>query len=79
MTFLAILIQRTLSETMGVQLSLSLKTLEKLYRCIKQLGGVTVIRRNSTLKNIDCIQTDGRFREVLGELSFFSVNDLTVF
>lgn len=39
MTFLAILIQRTLSETMGVQLSLSLKTLEKLYRCIKQLGG----------------------------------------
>ena len=68
MTFLAILIQRTLSETMGVQLSLSLKTLEKLYRCIKQLGGVTVIRRNSTLKNIDCIQTDGRFREVLGEL-----------
>ena len=54
-------------KAMGVQLSLSLKTLEKLYRCIKQLGG-TVIRRNSTLKKIDCIQTDERFRNVLGEL-----------
>ena len=58
-------------KTMGVQPSLSLKALEKVYRCIKQLVGA-VIRPNSTLKKLDFTQTNGRFREVLGKLDITS-------
>ena len=52
----------------ALQLSLSLKTLEKVYRCIKQLGGVE-IRPNSFIKKLCSIRTKGGFVEVLGKLN----------
>lgn len=42
-------------------------TFERVYQCIKQLGGVG-IQPNSTLKKVDSIETRGRFRDVLGKL-----------
>ena len=54
-------------KAMGMQLSLSIKAFEKVYRCIKHLGGVE-IRPNSFMKKFDSIRSKGTFVEVLGKL-----------